>query len=141
MQNNIALFDQYVAQIFGRLYEHFPIPIALDACQLTGHHDVDEYARPIDAQGSLSQPFQVCKATIDWLIESGHLRVKDGNTYGYTDCVLTAKGLEVLKSVPDSVQVKTALGEKLVAALQRGATEIATELGKTAVRLGAGIVG
>lgn len=137
---NIELFDEYVAKIFGDLYENFPIPIAVNACKISGYEDTDEYGTPVDSEGVAVKDFEVCKATIDWLIEAGYLRAKNGNQYGYSQCVLTAKGLEVLKSVPDSVVVKTSLGDKLIVALRKGATGAATEAGKTAIRIGAGLL-
>lgn len=139
MKNNIELFDEYVARIFSDLYQSFPIPIGLNACRISESETLDNFGRPLGSDGEPSKAIEICKSTIDWIAEAGHIKTTHGNQYGYAKCVLTAKGLEVLKSVPDSIQVKNSLGESLVAALRTGSMGAATELGKCAVRMGAGI--
>lgn len=45
-------------------------------------------------------------ATVDWLAEAGYLRYQNRDpelVTGFTGAVLTAKGLELLKAIPDSL--------------------------------------
>jgi hypothetical protein len=65
-------------------------------------------------------------ATVEFLLAEGHIRgfqVADGSLapYGLTR---TAKGLAILNAVPDSVQSKAPLGQRLGATLRSGGREV-----------------
>lgn len=140
MQNNIEMFDEYVSKILGQLYRSFPIPGFLDGLKLSGDEELDDFGMVLGANGQQSKGFEVCVATIVWLREEGLISTKDGNGYGYSECVLTAKGLAVLKSTPESLKSKASLGDALVAALRTGSRGAAAEMGKVAVDIGAGLL-
>ena len=135
---NIALFDEYVATIFGMLYSSFPVRSRLDAVELSGVPEIDEFGVPIDARGKPSKKFDVCMATIEWLIDTGYISAKDRDQYGFSQCVLTARGLEILKAVPESVQTKETIGEKLVYLLRSGSIDLAKESAREALSIGIG---
>lgn len=140
MENNIEMFDEYVAKVFGELYRSFPVPIGLDVCKLSGDEAVEGFDQFLADEEGLSMAFEVCFATIAWLEEAGYITSRDNTQQAYIDCVLTAKGLEVLKSVPDSLKSKLTLGEALVVALRTGSKGAAAEIGKAAVSIGVGLL-
>ncbi|GKR80739.1 hypothetical protein KAM481_42090 [Aeromonas caviae] len=73
-----------------------------------------------------------------WLIEAGYLHGK-AHAYEYIEnAVLTAKGLEVLKATPDSLQ--ESLGERMQEAAKSGMGETARALIGQVVSLGVGLV-
>ena len=138
---NIELFDEYVARTLGMLYGSFPIRIGLDALQMSGNPEVDDFGVSIDERGKRSKAFDVCMATIEWLIDTGYIDCKERDQYGYSRCALTARGLEILKAVPESVQAQETIGEKLFCLIRKGSSiEPAKEAAKAAIRAGMGIV-
>ena len=137
---NIELFDEYVARTLGMLYGSFPIRIGLDALQMSGNPEVDDFGVPIDARGKRSKAFDVCMATIEWLIDTGYIDCKERDQYGYSRCALTARGLEILKAVPESVQAQETIGEKLFYLIRKGSIELAKEAAKAAISAGMAIV-
>ncbi len=137
--SNIDLFDEYTACILAMLYSSFPIRITLDAIEICGA-SIDDFGVPVDASGKRCKSFEVCFATIEWLMDAGYLDTKGDNGYVYAGCVLTARGLEVLKSVPESIQRKETIGERIVALIRSGSTDIAKEAAKAAISAGIGIM-
>ncbi len=140
MLMNIELFDEYVARILSHLYESFPIKVHLDARSITGHEEIDEMGQPLDERGQPSKRFDICLATIDWLVDSGYIRTDGRGQYGYDLAVLTARGLEVLKATPESVKVKISIGEKLVRLVKEGSIDMAKEAAKAAIAVGVGVM-
>jgi len=138
--HNIELFDEYAAKTLAQLYQTFPVPTNLDARNLCGHHDIDEYGHFLDEQGNPSKAFDIAKATLDWLVESGYIRVQHTSQVGYQYAVLTAAGLEVLKASPESLKVKETLGDKLVRFTKEGSISLAKEVAKTAISTGVALV-
>ncbi len=89
---NIELFDEYVARTLGMLYGSFPIRIGLDALQMSGNPEVDDFGVPIDERGKRSKAFDVCMATIEWLIDTGYIDCKERDQYGYKKKPVRADG-------------------------------------------------
>jgi hypothetical protein len=116
--SNIKRFDEVTGLVLGALYESFPIPRPLFAGSFQSdsdsRDDVVDSGTPHDAEAF----FFAC---VEWLAEAGYLRFADiQQTLGYHNCVLTAKGLEVLKAMPDSLSTGPTLGEQLVDAAKSG---------------------
>ncbi|WP_433770875.1 hypothetical protein [Pseudomonas putida] len=108
--SNIEMFDDITGKIFAALYQSFPMPSYLSVDDF-----VDSATKFSEKHGmEISTPeaaFFI--ATAEWLIDAGYLT---GTTYPdlYVEkAVLTAKGLEVLKAIPDSVSSKASIGEQL----------------------------
>jgi hypothetical protein len=137
---NIDLFDEYVAAALASLYESFPIKRFLDARALCGHADIDDYGAIVDDSGRPSKAFEVARATIEWLVETGYVRAGQRHPWGYSDSVLTAAGLEVLKASPESLKAKETLGEKLVRFSREGSVGLAKEAAKAAITTGIGML-
>ena len=128
MTRNIELFDEYTARILSRLYERFPVKCALDVREITGHTDIDEYGAIVAPDGRKSKEAEIAYATIEWLAETGYLRADDANPpYGYRLCVLSARGLELLKATPQSVRMTETLGDKLVRLVAEGSMDLAKD--------------
>lgn len=134
--SNIERFDEYAGAIFAKLYDTFPLPTELTPYQFVGAN-LREPAR--DGLGTVQNDnayfFISC---VDWLRSAGYLAI--GGSYDdgtYLDCVLTAKGLEVLKAVPESLQSGPSLGEKLVDASKSGTKELMRGVVGEALSIGA----
>lgn len=135
--SNIEKFDDITGKIFAALYQSFPIPQYLMAEDF-----VDEAMRFSEQHGmEVSTPeAEFFIATAVWLIEAGYLK---GTPYPYLrieDAVLTAKGLEVLKAVPDSVSSKTSIGEQLANTAKEEGREAFRGLVGQALGIGARII-
>lgn len=60
-----------------------------------------------------------------WLIQEGYISAHKPNRHagGFQEVVLTHKGLQVLDSVPKSLEYTAPLGERLVASAKTGAKD------------------
>lgn len=136
---NIERFDQLTGLVFSKLYQSFPIAIDLNVMQFA---DVLAYDRPIseDELRLGGEPYDFFDNTIQWLIESGYVVSRHSSSYPYTfeTCTLTAKALEVLKTVPQSVGGES-LGGRIATAAQEGATAKLKELAGEVLSKGYGL--
>lgn len=133
---NIELFDEYTARIFADLYQAFPVKVSLNATKLCGHSDHDEFGAIVDERGNPSKSFEIAKATIEWLHETGYIRGGDMNAYGLRSAVLSPMGLTVLKSTPSSLKVEETTGDRLAKLVKEGTYEGAKDLVKSALSAG-----
>jgi len=137
MCTNIELFDEYAARVLSQLYEQFPVKTGIDVRKLTGHVDTNEYGAILSPDGQRSRQAEIAYATIEWLVETGYIRCKKAAPpYGYSQCVLTAKGLEILKATPASVQSGKTIGDRLVQFVREGALDLAGDAVKAALAAG-----
>ncbi len=83
---NIERFNEIVGEIFGRLYESFPVKIDIKAVDIVRQNELTFF---LD--------------TVDWLKNSGYL-IGARSSGGIHNAVLTAKGLEVLNATPGSLE-------------------------------------
>lgn len=105
---NIELFDLYVGKIFVVLYEEFPVRKNISACEFLGYIEMP------DGEGYTKKEQKECDifdSTVEWLRESGYILYRKKVSVWYTDTILSAKGLELLKAVPESVRTKSSIGE------------------------------
>ena len=132
--SNIKQFDELTGQVLSVLYESFPVPRALLLKDLIPDGiSFDEHIG-FDVPNEKGDFMFAC---IDWLAESGYLRFKNKiQATGYSECVLTAKGLEVLKATPDSLSTESSLGEQLVDASKTGAKSLIGDLAGQALSMG-----
>lgn len=134
---NIELFDEYTGKMLAELYQKFPMPVYLDIRDVSGFLEVNEYGTVLDGNGNPSKEADIALATLEWLIESGYIKTRDTRSnYGFGRCVLTAKGLEVLKASPDSLKEKKYLGDMLVTAVKSGTTDSVKEMTKLIISKG-----
>lgn len=149
MSTNIECFDVLTGRIFADLYDSFPIPLEIEQdsyCALLvkrvkpeseGDDVVGEYFDSIaDAQ-------EFVDATFQWLNNAGYIDY-EALSFDAATAVLTAKGLESLKLVPDVLTGKS-LGDSLVEAVNEGLMDQLKSLTGQAigagVKLGIGLIG
>ncbi|MGQ0710890.1 MAG: hypothetical protein ACT4NV_14225 [Rhodoferax sp.] len=129
--SNIERFDEIAAQTLARLYESFPVPTVLAVGQYgveIGDHNWD------DPEAIRAAEFVI--ASIQWLGDAGFIRFSDvRHPIVVLDAVLTARGLEALKAMPDSLTGHT-LGERLVDGVKVGTKEMAMEALRQALAYG-----
>lgn len=141
MCRNIDLFDQYAADVLGRLYESFPVKCQLDVRNITGHAETNEYGAICAPGGRPSKEAEIAYATIEWLVDTGYIRADHRSPgFSFQGCVLSPRGLEVLKSVPESVKVKETIGDKLVRLLREGSIDLAKDAVRAAISAGARMI-
>ncbi|MEC5386730.1 hypothetical protein VVD49_13430 [Uliginosibacterium sp. H3] len=136
MQSNIDQFDDVTAKTFAYLYESFPVPAFLLVERFGVMIDVEAY--PL---GDSVKEADFWVACWDWLIAAGYMYAGDRiRPVGFSDVVLTAKGLEVLKAVPSSLSNGQTVGDQIVAGLKSGALDAVKDGVKLALSRGAEMV-
>ena len=130
-RSNIERFDEITAQTLAKLYENFPVPIALTV----GQFGVEITEENWDDPQALSDA-EFVVSTHRWLCDAGYINLGDVRPpIGVFDAVLTAKGLEVLKAIPGSIGGQT-IGDRLIEGVKAGGKEIAKEALKEALSYG-----
>lgn len=126
-QHNIHLFNQVVAYCFSGLYTSFPIPTTIDL-------------KNINTESEVSKIF--FKSTVVWLKDTGYIVFSnvDASHTRVFNCVLTAKGLEVLNATPDGLKIKHTLGDTLGECLKQGAKEQAVDTVKKILGIGISLI-
>ena len=107
---NIDRFNQYTARLFADLYASFPMP-----CDISYFEWLDQDALETDRD-----ELAFCEVTIRWLEDAGYIHVGVRDVEGAYGIVLTAKGMEMMKVVPQSVKTKKSVGDALVGAVRDG---------------------
>ena len=128
MENtNMELFNEFTAQVFAQLYQAFPEYAPLDAGRLSG-------CKP-DDYGAIGRRGEICAATIQWLADSGFIRLGERQGWMFP-AVLSAKGLETLKVTPTQLAPGKSAGERIVGAVAEGAMQTASNLVASALTQG-----
>ncbi|BFN28461.1 hypothetical protein PSCT_01883 [Pseudomonas sp. SCT] len=101
--SNIERFDELTGQVLAALYADFPMPIRLSPDKFVAEWWVtnEHIGAPV-----ASRDTKFFTATVSWLAEAGYLRYEaldPTQLHGFANTVLTAKGLELLKAIPDSL--------------------------------------
>ncbi len=125
---NIDLFNEYVAAIFFRLYKQFPVPCGISSRKITGNLD--------DTHDNISPETTICIETVRWLKNAGYIWYGKERTFGAYDAVLSQKGLELLKVVPESLQEDVSVGDKLLDVMASGSKNAAIDLIRLALTQG-----
>ena len=125
MTQNLDLFNEYVAIILSQLYESFPVKTEISAFQISGM-TTEEFSRIRSTEGAEPQRMEVACSTIEWLLESDYIRGCRFVHRVFEHCVLTDKGLRVLRSTPESLQKpKEPFGESLIRLVKEGSMDAA----------------
>ena len=86
--------------------------------------------------GRASKETEIARTTIEWLDDTGYLRAENASPpFGYRSCVLSARGLELLKATPQSLRLRETLGDKLVRLVAEGSMDLAKDAVRAAVAL------
>lgn len=138
MASNMERFDLLTGALFARLYESFPEPVTLEPRPFLNQiapEGQDHEAQRVQSFNAI----EFFGYTINWLAQTGyltHASQTQAELSIFDGCVLTAKGLEVLKALPDSVTGKT-LGSQLQDAAKNGVLDSVKSLTGKALGLGA----
>lgn len=116
--SNIERFNDCTARLLAFLYERFPFKGNLDFHEWLGK---DVFEPGDDA-------LEFCSATLEWLKDSGYISIGTLHIQGASNVALTAKGLEVLKAVPESITAKSSIGAALIERVRGGAFSAAGKL-------------
>jgi len=136
--SNMERFDRLTGAIFARLYESFPEPVNLDAYPFLHLIVAADQDQATQCEQAFNAP-EFFSYTLRWLADTGyfnHGSQADGSPYTFTECVLTAKGLEVLKAVPKSISTGQSIGQSLQEAAKRGAIDSIKKLTGEALSTG-----
>lgn len=136
IMKNIETFDMMVGYVFSELYESFPVCLEIK---------VNPFLKKIEMHSEKNE--LILSETLFWLRDSGFINFsnpieknisKMNGTIPYPifSCVvLSAKGLEILKKVPKSVNGEGGIGEEIVDAVKIGAKDSISQLVGTALRM------
>ncbi|MEE3507749.1 MULTISPECIES: hypothetical protein [unclassified Pseudomonas] len=118
--SNIDRFDQLAGKVLAGLYESFPMTLSLTTEQFSSVIAIDSIETPEGEQQIFESEEFFC-ASITWLSKSGYITFGQQGSHPckFYECTLTAKGLEVLKAVPDSLSGKS-IGSQLQEAAKAG---------------------
>jgi hypothetical protein len=135
--SNIDRFDQLAGKVFALLYESFPMTVSLTAEPFTAIIAV-EPAETIEGHQQVFDTDEFFAASITWLAQSGYMAFTAQGIMPATfhQCTLTAKGLEVLKAIPDSLTGRS-IGSQLQDAAKAGLLESVKSLTGKALGIGA----
>ena len=122
-ESNIDKFDFVVGELFAKLYEAFPQRTEVAYMELNQNEDLS-FAN--------DESFEFC--AVEWLERAGYIWIYHRDNV-CVKAVLSPKGLEILKSIPDSLSGKISIGENLVSLFQEGAKETLKEKVKELVSL------
>ena len=134
MVSNIERFDTIVVLALAELYSRFPVPQYLASSKFIltedGEHidglSPEAEGLLFDEDPYLKDPYfkrkEFAFESMRWLVDAGYLHGTPVAYDGINNAVLTAKGLEVLKATPDSLQ--GSLGERLVEAVKADSREV-----------------
>jgi hypothetical protein len=122
--DNIAFFNRLTLALFEKLYLSFPSPTDLDVKKIAAAV-IPENAERDEIWNS----FQAAEDAIDFLTQEGVLTHKgtclEGGTFRQTR--LTLRGLAILGSIPDALEGKQPLIDRIRKALAGGANEAGAE--------------
>lgn len=149
MVSNIERFDTIVVLALAELYSRFPVPQYLVSSKFIvtedGEHidglSSEEEGHLYSEDPYLNDPYfkrrEFAFESLRWLVDAGYLHGTPVAYDGINNAVLTAKGLEVLKAIPDSLQ--GSLGERLVEAVKADSREVGRTVLGQILGLGAGL--
>jgi hypothetical protein len=135
--SNIERFDELTGQVLAMLYAEFPLPIRLPPEKFVVDWWVtnEHIGAPVPTRDT-----KFFIATVTWLADAGYLRYQSldpAQLLGFENAVLTAKGLELLKAIPDSLG--GSFGDRLSAAVategREGLRALASQVLGTGVAL------
>lgn len=116
VHDNIGQFNEVTATIFAYLYDQFPKPAPMEMHKLVDGK-IDEYEMTTCPKTAFARD------VVNWLVKEEFIRANGGNFAKYSQCVLTAKGLDALSSTPTSLGGSETVISKLKSGLASGSRE------------------
>ena len=111
--SNIKKFNEITGITLASLYESFPIKKTFIVESLFPETIPDPFDAPLINHDAI-----FVTETISWLVEHGYISANIQYGYSFSDAVLTAKGLELLKLIPNSLELS--FGDQLAEAAKSG---------------------
>lgn len=145
---NIQEFNLIVATLFNDLYLAFPrritvLPAKYLGFKLSEQQDGDPSGIIVVSLSDSSEsrlPYKkldVVTDCIKWLEQTGYIYIEQSNYYhSISGVTLTAKGLEILKAVPSTIDSSQSIGEQLHEAVESGGKQAASNIVSTALTAG-----
>lgn len=130
-------FDTLVALLFAHLFSKFPEPILLSSGLFLTDVIMED-----DMEGAFNFPGYFWH-TVDWLVAENYIRVtQDLSTISHIsyEVVLSEKGLQALRKVPDSLQGNESLGERLISFSKNKGSEAVSTLISLAINSAVSVV-
>lgn len=133
---NIQRFNQFAGAVLAVLYENFPVGVVLVPRNFI-EGGVDAETVPDEHVGErLSDDAEFFMATTRWLIDAGYIQCRDVGERHILNATLTPKALEALNAVPDSLNGKPSIGERMVSAAKAGTTHVLRATAQEAISAG-----
>ncbi|WP_077046654.1 hypothetical protein [Pseudomonas sp. KK4] len=137
-ESNIDEFDNAVGLIFAELYQNFPIRILIEPRIAANSSPIDPTVDGWDKR--YFHQLAIFKFTMSWLIQAGYIWSEKQDDMAelagvFKNCVLSAKGLEILKT-PDSLS-GASIGAQLQDAARDGVLSSVKSLTEKALGIGA----
>lgn len=120
--NNIDIFNLVAGEILGNLYSVFPNSTSIDSIAI-GNLIKRETGVEFDENDiNMGNPeIKFVDNTLSWLIQAGYIWAEHPHVGpGFSNSRLSPLGLEILKSVPESINSNETFGQSL----SRGFKEI-----------------
>lgn len=105
--------------MLAALYESFPVPRHLSPGGFIEGGEAAVIAPDGFTGAELTAEATFFLSTVQWLHDAGYLKCGQIYEMDYGNCVLTAKGLEVLSSIPGALKNAPSLGDRLVSAVKQ----------------------
>lgn len=142
--SNIERFDEITGKVFAHLYQSFPIPTSMGA-EFVGvkissvtciPHTGVPYGGIYDLSAEERKTFDFFIHSVNWLAKAGYIDVSSSGSTTFYDVTLTAKGLEVLKATPSSLDNTPSIGQQLITAAKGGFVDQLQSLTASALKRG-----
>ncbi|NCB57263.1 MAG: hypothetical protein EOM46_07085 [Gammaproteobacteria bacterium] len=136
--NNTEIFNATVALVFDHCFKSFPVRINLDSLELAVQI-AELYPDEIltEDKNDLNYETMIVFESIRWLIDSGYIWSKTSTvSLGYIDVVLTPQGLDVLNSVPESLNSKESIGKLLSSGIKKIGADSVNQIINTIISIG-----
>lgn len=111
-KTNIDKFDEITGRIFADLYGAFPQPQHIPFSSYIDEDEEMPVGENVDLLAYQDAQEEFIQDTVTWLIEAGFINAASLGNGCYYNAVLTAKGLECLKLIPNSLGVSAGKGLK-----------------------------
>lgn len=126
IDNNISVFNKFVAEILSKLYSKFPM-------------QVDFMLEEFDYLNNETSS-DIFFSSINFLKKENFISFEQQVYGGFVGVVLTAKALDLLNSTPFALSKSTNFSSKIKEALQKGKTEAINTVIKEFIKLSVSVV-
>lgn len=134
--SHIESFNRCAALIFSELYRAFPFRKQISSSSLPKgiFDDVSEE----DFDGAFER-LMVFQKTADWLVQAGYIWAEEVSQSTVNGAILSPKGLEMLKAMPDSLSPNQSLGERMGELVKKGSYSLLSKVVDKALSIGVAI--